>query len=230
MKIAEAEELIVSEGLSDELFAEFKQALKRVPKNQRCQHCYIVAYELRTKQTDKRRRRKNFKDAVALIEYGIENHPERDTCLRMAYEHLGMAYGDAEEYESAKIHLQTARSIAGDGYIPYFAYLIVRMELHAADFTCTPHLRELYGQMLDADEFQASRRINIFYRSLTEIVIANESGDREAKKSACERALSALEADKFNPLDGIFMRHRAADLNKVRVTKKALAFLKKNLR
>ena len=137
MKIAEVEKLITENGLSDELFEEFKESLKRVPKNLRCQHCYITAYNLRIKKANKKQKRKNFEDALKMIEYGIENHPERDLYLRLAYEHMGMAYGDAGEYVKAKAALQTAYSIAGDSsaYTPYFAYLIVRMELHCSKFS-----------------------------------------------------------------------------------------------
>ncbi len=229
MKIAEVEKLITENGLSDELFEEFKESLKRVPKILRCQHCYITAYNLRIKKANKKRKRKNFEDALKLIEYGIENHPERDMYLRFAYEHMGMAYGDAEEYEKAKSALQTAYSIAGDSaaYTPYFAYLIVRMELHCSKFSHTPYLQELYDTMLMADKFESERRVNIFYRSLTEIIIAEHNGDEQAKKLACERAYDVLDIRNSNVLDSIFARHKALHLNAVNATKEALLFLKK---
>lgn len=230
MKIAEVEELIKRDGLSDELFEEFKLSLKRVPKILRCQHCYITAYHLRTKKAGKRQKRKNFEDAVKLIEYGIESHPEKDLYLRLAYEHLGMAYGDAGEYEKAKSALQTAYSIVADEphYIPYFSYLIVRMELQCCKFSYTPYLQELYEGMLMADKFESERRTNIFNRSLTEIIIAEHNGDKNAKKLACERAFDALDLSKANMLDGIFKRHRALDIIAVKTTKEALKFLKKS--
>lgn len=230
MKIAEVEKLIVRDGLSDNLFEEFKLSLKRVPKLLRCQHCYITAYELRIKKASKKQKRKNFENALKLIEYGIENHPERDLYLRLAYEHMGMAYGDAGEYEKAKTALQTAYSIVGDSaayYTPYFAYLLVRMELHCSRFSYTPYLQELYDKMLLADKFESERRVNIFNRSLTEIIIAEHNGDEKAKKLACERAFEVLDIRNPNVLDNIFVRHKALHLNTVNTTKEALRFLKK---
>ena len=232
MKIAEVEELIVQNGLSDELLEEFKLSLKRVPKILRCQHCYITAYNLRIKKASKKQKRKSFEDALRLIEYGIENHPERDLYLRLAYEHMGMAYGDAGEYEKAKVALQTACEIAGDSaaYTPYFAYLLVRMELPCSKFSYTPYLQELYDKMLLADKFESERRVNIFNRSLTEIIIAEHNGDEKAKKLACERAFEALDIRNPNVLDNVFVRHKALHLNTVSTTKEALKFLKKSSR
>ncbi len=228
MKIADVEKLIETKGLTDELFVEFKKSLKRVPKGSRCQHCYLTAYNLRN--TNKNR--KNLNDAVRLIEYGIENHTENDFYLQTAYEHLGMAYSALGEYEKAKSSLKFAASVVSDNptYIPYYAYLIVRMELHCSNFTYAPYLQELYEQMLTADTFEAERRVNIFYRALTEIIIADKNNDRSWKKIACERALEALNSRKPNVLDRIFIRHKASHLNTVNATQEAIDFLYKNLR
>ena len=228
MKIADVEKLIETNGLTDELFDEFKKSLKRVPKGSRCQHCYLTAYNLRSTNKSK----KNLNDAVRLIEYGIENHTENDFYMRAAYEHLGMAYSALGEYEKAKSSLRYAASIVSDAptYIPYYAYLIVRMELHCNNFTYTPYLEELYGQMLTADTFEAERRVNIFYRALTEIIIADKNNDKNAKKSACKKALDALDSKKPNILDRIFKRQKATQLNVVNATQEAIDFLYKNLR
>ena len=232
MKIADVEALIEKNGLSDELFEEFKTSLKRVPKILRCQHCYITAYRLRTGKAAKRQKRKNFEDALRLIEYGIENHPETDLYLRSAYEHMGMAYGDAGEYEKAKASLQTAYSIVGESaaYTPYFSYLIARKELHCSDFTYTPYLQELYNGMQKADRFEAERRINIFNRCLVEMILADRNKDKDAKRRVCETAWKVLGRRDTNVLDGIFKRHKATELNSVKATKEAIAFLKKNSR
>ncbi len=228
MKIADVEKLIESQGLTDELFDDFKKSLKRVPKGSRCQHCYLTAYNLRNTNKSK----KNLNDAVRLIEHGIDNHTENDFYMQTAYEHLGMTYSALGEYEKAKSSLQHAASIVADKptYIPYYAYLIVRMELHCNNFTYTPYLEELYGQMLTADTFEAERRVNIFYRALTEIIIADKNIDKNAKKSACKKALDALDSKKPNILDRIFMRHKASHLNTVNATQEAIDFLYKNLR
>jgi tetratricopeptide (TPR) repeat protein len=227
VKIADAEKLIETKGLTDELFDEFKKSLKRVPKGSRCQHCYLTAYNLHSTNKSK----KNLNDAVRLIEYGIENHTENDFYMRAAYEHLGMVYSALGEYKKAKSSLRHAASIVSDDptYIPYYAYLIIRMELHCNNFTYTPYLEELYGQMLTADNIEAERRVNIFYRALTEIIIADKNNSKHEKNKAYTKAFEALNLRKPNILDSIFKRHRASHMNAVNATPEALDFLYRNL-
>lgn len=227
MKISEIEKLIESSGLTDENFEEFKLSLKRVPKAMRCQHCYLTAYKLRTAGNNP----KNIKDAVRLIEYGIENHPDNDFFMRTAYEHLGMFFAALGEYEKAKNALKAAADISEDNttYISYYAFLIVRMELQCSNFTYTPYLDDLYKMMLTADPFEAERRVNAFYRALTEVVIAEKSNDKSAKKIAAANAFEALTSRKPSRLDKIFKRHGASHLNTVNATPEAIEFLYKNL-
>lgn len=239
MKIAEVEKLIESEGLSEQLFEEFKLSLKRVPKLMRCQHCYITAYNLRISKGDEKQRRKNNEDALRLIQFGIdhhlenvkpEDHPAANFYLRMAYEHMGMAYGAHGEYEKAKSCLQQAAIIENSPrYESYFAYLIVRMELHCSHFTYTPYLQELYDKMLKANEFDANLRKNLFYRSLVEIIIANKNKDKNAKKIACNNALRAFGIETTSKADRILKKHKALFALMVNPSDEALAFLKKNL-
>ena len=239
MKIAEVEKLIETNGLSEELFEEFKLSLKRVPALMRCQHCYITAYHLRMSKADKNQRKKNYEGAFRLIEYGIEIHPRQvpenqkaaDCYLRMAYEHMGMAYGDIGNYELAKLYLQKASTIEeySKGMDIYFAYLIVRMELHCSHFKYTPYLQELYDKMIMADEFDSNLRKNIFYRSLVEIIIANKNKDKKAKNIACNNALSAFGMETKSNTDRILKKHKALFALMVNPSDEALAFLKKNM-
>jgi tetratricopeptide (TPR) repeat protein len=239
LKIAEVEKLIETNGLSEELFEEFKLSLKRVPALLRCQHCYITAYHLRTSKTNEEQREKNYEDAFRLIEYGIEIHPKQvpknqksaDFYLRAAYEHMGMAYGDIGNYELAKFNLQKASTIEEPSKTMdiYWAYLIVRMELHCSHFTYTPYLQELYDKMLMADEFAFNLRKNLFYRSLVEIIIANKNKDKKAKRIACNNALRAFGIETTSNTDKILKKHKALFALMVNPSDEALAFLKKNL-
>lgn len=239
MKIAEVKQLIETNGLSEELFEEFKLSLRRVPALKRCEHCYITAYHLRISDADEERRKKNYEDAFRLIEYGIEIHPRQvpenqraaNYYLRAAYEHMGMAYGDIGNYALAKLNLQKASVI--EEYSPimeaHFAHLIARMELHISHFTYTPYLEELYEKMLMADEFSANLRKNLFYRSLVEIIIANKNKDKKAKRIACNHALSALGIGIISDTDRILKKHKALFALMVNPSDEALVFLKKNL-
>ena len=58
MKIKEVEELIITNGFSEELFEEFKLSLRRVPAVLRCQHCYLTADKLRMAKTDEIQKKK----------------------------------------------------------------------------------------------------------------------------------------------------------------------------
>ncbi len=239
MKIAEVEQLIATNGLSEELFEELKLSLKRVPALLRCQHCYITAYHLRTSEADEERRKKNYEDAIRLIEYGIEIHPKEapehqraaDFYLRMAYEHMGMAYEDIGNYALAKLNLQKASVI--EEYSPvmesYFSHLIARMELHCSHFTYTPYLQELYDKMFTGDEITFNLRKNMFYRSLVEIIIANKNKDKNAKRIACSNALRAMGIEITSDTDRILKKHKALFALMVNPSDEALVFLKKNL-
>ena len=239
LKIAEVENLIITEGFSEELFEEYKLSLKRVPKLMRCQHCYITAYELRISGGDENQRRKKYEDALRLIQYGIdhhlenvnlEDHPAAKFYLRMVYEHMGMAYGDHGEYEKAKFYLQKAAVTDNSpGMEPYFASLIIRMELHCSHFTYTPYLQELYDKMLKVNDFAFNLRKNIFYRSLAEIIIANKNKDKKAKIIACNNALKAFGIETSSDTDRILKKHKALFALMVNPSDEAMNFLKENL-
>ena len=144
---------------------------------------------------------------------------------------MGMAYGDIGNYELAKLNLQKASTIEESSKTQdaYFAYLIVRMELHCSHFSYTPYLQELYDKMLMAGEFESNFRKNLFYRSLVEIIIANKNKDKKAKKIACKNALRAFGIETTSNTDRILKKHKALFALMVNPSDEALAFLQKNL-
>lgn len=231
MKIKEVEELIITNGFSEELFEEFKFSLRRVPAVLRCQHCYLTADKLRVAKTDEIQKKKNFEGAIRMMEYGIENHTENDYYMRAAHQYMGEAYREAGNFEKAKFYLQKTSTIEyGPKMISYYAYRLARVELYANHFRYTPYLEELYEQMSsEDDDLFANLRRSIFYRSLVEIIIAKKNKDRRAKKIACENAMNALRGKTMSETDRILQRHKIAFALTLDPTDEALAFLKRNL-
>lgn len=104
MKIREAEELILREGLTDELLAEYEKALRRSGSDyHRQQNCYILGYNLRER---------DYLGALRLVEYAMQRY--RFTFpgdRRRGYEMLAHIHRDNGRADLAKQYLQVTREL-----------------------------------------------------------------------------------------------------------------------
>ncbi len=132
MKISEIERKMQQGYFSEKLFIEFQNALKRVPKNNRCQHCYISAYNLKDSRP---------KDAIRLIQFGLDTYESTWIDKMRANQNLGMIYESCKNYESAKTAYENALNAIPDdkkdGYLPVLSMDILRTELHCSNFEYT---------------------------------------------------------------------------------------------
>lgn len=104
MKIREAEELILREGLTDALLAEYEKALRRSGSDyHRQQNCYILGYNLRER---------DYLGALRLVEYAMQRY--RFTFpgdRRRGYEMLAHIHRDNGRADLAKQYLQVTREL-----------------------------------------------------------------------------------------------------------------------
>ena len=114
MKIAEIEEEIKKNGFSEELFSEFQLALKRVPKDLQCQHCYITAYEIAEN---------DISGAIKLTKYGINNCDNSYLDLMRGYLNLGFIYETDKTY---KKHCYRSNNIEPDKILRNFKWNLAR--------------------------------------------------------------------------------------------------------
>lgn len=221
MKIADVEKKLIDEGFSDELFEEFKMSLRRVPKSNRSQHCYITAYSLYAKQKDT-------EGALKIIECGAlfldDAHWIDSMRLHL---NLGIIYLGAKQYQNAKEAFERAfEAVPEDKKASYEAHIsldILIAELHCANFQYTDRIKELFISICKADEFEAGFARHIFYRSVAGMIIAEHENLIDDFKVLYGIASRIIDGEHRGFVDKILKRHRCA--NSAGATKEALTYL-----
>ncbi len=223
MKIGEVKEAMLQKGFSEELFEEFKNSLKQVPKRNRSQHLYTFAYEIATEKGD-------FDGAVKMIRYALDFCENSWVDVMRAHDGLAAIYESREMYaEAYDAYAAELEAIPEEHKKSYTASISVRMMkayLHAKKFSYTLRLRELYEAASAVDGLEAGFRRVIYYTAIAEMIISAEDGNREVYDRARARALDALGGEKNTVTDIILARHKYK--NEARATKASLNFLKKS--
>ncbi|MBQ4509510.1 MAG: tetratricopeptide repeat protein [Clostridia bacterium] len=218
MKITEIEEQLELNGFSEDLFSEFKAALRRVPKSSRCQHCYTTACELQAN---------DFLGAIKMIEYGLSDCDTDYIDLMRSYLNLGIIYESNEKYIEAKEAYKNALKATQDksGYLSSLSMNILRMELHINDFSYTEELSALYNDVCEADTFEKEMRYFIFYGSIAKMIISEHNGDMTSYLCAYNSAVSALDGSAVNAIDKILNKHKFK--NEAKATDASIEYLRK---
>ena len=145
MKIKEAEGLILREGLTDGLLAEYEKALRRSGSDyNRQQNCYILGYNLRER---------DYPGAVRLVEFAMQRY--RFTFpgdRRRGYEMLAHIHRDNGRADMAKQYLLVARALLaqerrGEGEMGE-TLLLLQNELTLTAYQWSADLERIY---LDTD-------------------------------------------------------------------------------
>jgi len=222
MKIDEVKKEILQKGFSEELFEELKVSLKRSPKSQRSQHLYTFAYEIATEKGC-------FEGALEMIRYAIDFCENSWIDFMRAYENLAAIYECREMWvETYEAYFSALGAVPEEQKANYAAGISVRMmkaHLHAAKFSHTPLLRELYEAASGLDGLEAGFREVIYYTAIAEMIIFKNDKDKEAYACAREKALEALYGEKASSADNILARHKYK--NEAKATKASINFLKK---
>lgn len=220
MKITEIESKIEQGDCSEEMLDLFKAALKRVPKSNRCQHCYTTAAAMPLHFHSQ---------AIALIRYGLSEHCNHWFDYKRSYDNLAMILELTGDYMGAKQAYVEARSAIDPGcrsdYESEYAANFMRTEMHISGFEYTADLENYYSIAVQADEFSQAFQKRKFYRLLAEIIIFVRNKDFNRAYEAFAAANEMLKPGSEGPLTQLLKRK--GFIESTGATKEALAFLKR---
>lgn len=218
MKISEIEEILINGEYPDSSIELFKTALKRVPAGNRCQHCYATAAAMK---------RSDYKDALFLIEYGLQ-FCESPTDRMRAYHNAAMIYENIKNFENARNNYINAMNAICAGkeseYLYEYAIHLMRVEMHSSRFSFTEELKKYYTLAVRADGFSRALMKNSFYETVAELIIFMNDKNYVAAKIAYERACELSTTQYKGPLTALLKRHRFEET--AGVTEEAAQFLK----
>lgn len=219
MKISEIEERLARGECSEELIAEFKTALKRVPKNNRCQHCYTTAASMSIEYYDQ---------AIELINFGLDQCGDCWPHRMLSYHNAAIIYENKGGYKNALELYKKAHDAVTDDkrrlYEPEYAAHMMRMEMHLSKFEYTADLQKYYETAVCADEFKRNFQKWKFYIALAEVIIFMHRGDKNRAKNAYDNAMNILRPDSEGALTAMLRRH--CYIESSGATKEAVGFLK----
>ena len=222
MKIADIEARIEQGDCSEETIELFKEALKRVPKFNRCQHCYITAVSMPSRF---------HKQAIEMIQYGLDEFSEFcETWIDRQRSYVNMAiilerigdYGGA--LKSLKEALDSIDPQSRSSYEHEYAAHMMRLEMHINDFEYSDDLLNYYRSAGQEIGFAQAIQSRVFYRLIAEIIIFKQQGDLTSAKKAFESANEMLQPDYESSLTQLLKRKRFIETTGA--TKEAEKFLK----
>lgn len=220
MKIADIEARIERGNCSEETIELFKIALKRVPKSNRCQHCYTTAATMPPRF---------YKQAIAIIKYGLDEHCVSWVDRMRSHHNMAIILESHGDYVGAlKSYNDALSSIEQDRQSSYnseYAAHMMRAEMHITDFKYSEDLFNYYSIAIQADSFSQAFQKKAFYRSIAEIIIFSKQGDFESAKRAFETANEMLHPNYKGPLTQLLKRKGVNETTGA--TKEAMAFLKR---
>ena len=220
MKIAEIEESLIKGDCSEEMIELFKQALRRVPKTNRCQHCYTTAVAMKPKF---------HKQAIALMEYGLEQYGDSWVDRMRSYHNIAIVFEQNGKYREALSSYRNAllsidKNIR-DSYEAEYAFHMMRMEMHVADFNYTDDLQKYYDIAIQDSEFSQAFQKKAFYRHIAEIIIYTKLEELNGAKNAYYAATEMLQPNYVGPLTLLLKRKGYSET--AGATKESLHFLKR---
>ena len=220
MKIAEIEKRLTESDCSEETIELFKQALRRVPKANRCQHCYTTAVAMKPKF---------HKQAIALMEYGLEQYGDSWFDRMRSYHNIAIVFEQNSNYHEALSSYRNAllsidKNIR-DSYESEYAFHMMRMEMHIADFNYTDDLQKYYDIAIQDNEFSQAFQKKAFYRYIAEIIIFSKQGKPNDAINAYYAATEMLQPNYIGPLTLLLKRKGYSET--AGATKEALHFLKR---
>ena len=223
MKIADIEAQIERGDCSEEAIELFKTALKRVPKANRCQHCYTTAAAMPPHC---------YKQAISVIQYGLDEHCGSGVDRMRSHDNMAIILEDHGDYVGAlKSYQDALASIEPDRQSSYnseYAAHMMRAEMHITDFKYSEDLLNYYNIAIQADSFSQAFPKKAFYRSIAEIIIFRKQGDLTNEKKAFEMANDMLNHNYIGPLTQLLKRKGVIETTGP--TKEAIAFLRKTAR
>ena len=219
MKLYEIEGLLEKGKVTADNISAFKISLKRTPKSYRCEHCYTTAASFP---------KKYWKEAITLIQYGLQEFEASWVDQMRSYENMAIIYETVSDYPNALCAYQNALdSVAVENrhsYEPTLSADLLRVELHCSQFAYTDALFHYYEQSMKQDEFPRSFAHRLFYQAVAEMVTHSHNGESEQAAHACDRAKHILSPTFAGPLKLLLLRNKYVDSAKA--TKEAVQYLR----
>lgn len=217
-KIAEFEQRLIQQGMTDEDLAEYGKLLKRVHGNyQKQQHCYTTAIQFPPR---------NACQAIKLIRYGLENFEAEWFSTYQAYLYIGHIYELIGNYPEAFNAYLLARKALGNNrsYVADLSKELFWMKLHVDSFRYSAELEEYVSCYETADEFSKALVNNQFRLAVAHAVISLHYGKTEEAQQSLETAKKIIQPDYAGPLAPLLARHRYRET--LKITREAKAFIR----
>lgn len=205
MKIKEAEALILQEGLTDELLAEYEKALRRSGSDyNRQQNCYILGYDLR---------QRDYLGAVRLVEFAMQRYQFTfPGDRRRGYEMLAHIHRDNGRPDLAKQYLQVARVLLaqerrGEGEMGE-TLLLLQNELTLTAYQWSEDVERIYLDTDPEDDLIWTLRPNSLLLAMAEYIVAEHRQDAVFMAHAREWMERLLFDAEKTEADRLWERHQ----------------------
>ncbi len=197
----------------------FKTALKHVPTDCRCQHCYTTAAMMPLIYCDK---------AIALIDHGLTVFPVSPTDRMRAYHNKALIFEAAKDFEKAQDSYKEALAVSRDinpAYVHEYSAHLLRTEMHVSGFEYTKELEKYYKSAVEADGFSRSFMKKDFYRLVAEVIIFDHHCEVSKANLSLDYAVEMLRPDYVGLLTKMLKKHGLTE--EIAATDEARAFLNK---
>lgn len=203
MKIKEAEELILRDGLTEELLAEYEKALRRSGSDfHRQQNCYILAQHLAER---------DYAGALRLVEFAMQRYRfEYPNMIRFGYENMARIHQANGRPDLAKPYLQLARQCLANerGGEEDSSFLMLRNELALTSCQWSEDLERMYLETDPEDDLIWTLRSNSLLLAMAEYIVAEHRQDAAFMAHAREWMERLLFDAEKTEADRLWERHQ----------------------
>ena len=218
-KIDEFERKIINQGMTDEDFFEYEKMLKRVRDNfSKRQHCYTTAIQLPEK---------DFKQAVKLIQYGLDNFEDGWFSTYTSYLYIGHIYERINKYQNAYESYLLAKEALGSDHPEYVEELskdLMWMKLHVDSFKYSPELEDYLYQYQKTSDFSKALINSEFKVAVVNIVLALHYERYDEARQFLEKAREICKPNYVGKLYDILSRHKHKET--LNTTPESILFVK----
>ena len=217
-KIDEFEQRIVQQGMTDDDFAEYEKLLKRVRGNfSKRQHCYTTAIQFPSQYA---------KQAIKLIQYGLDTFEDDWFSTYTSYLHMGHIYEGISNYQKAFDAYLLAKDVLGSDHPKYVEELskdLMWMKLHVDSFRYSEELEEHLSCYKKTSDFSKALVNTEFKIAIVNIVISLHHGRLDEAKQFLEKARGICNPNYVGKLHSILAKHNYNE--SIRTTPEAIAFI-----
>ncbi len=219
-KIDEFEQKLIKQGMTEEDFNEYEKLLKRVRGNfLKRQHCYTTAIQFPKKYA---------KQAIKLIQFGLDNFEDDWFSTYTSYLYMGHIYEENCNYSKAYESYLRAKDALGCDHTDYIEELstdLMWMKLHIDSFEYSAELEEYLSCYEKTDDFSKAFINTEFKVAVANIVICMYYGRINEAKQFLERAKEICRPNYVGKLYNILARHNYDE--SLKATPESIDFVRK---